>query len=200
VVDCLITGPGIHATVYYLTKQLTAVSYHLALNLGVCGSLDRKMTPVRLVRVTGDRFADLGAEDGNRFLDLFELGLAQPNRFPFRNGVLKGTVGLAMESLTALTPAEGITVQKAHGAHSTVAAARKRFGPVVESMEGAAFFYTCLMEKTPCVQVRAVSNLVERRNRSRWKLKEAADALSGFAALFLLEWALKNAGPVRKIR
>jgi futalosine hydrolase len=45
-------------------------------------------------------------------------------------------------------------------------------------MEGAAFMYACLMHKVPFAQVRAVSNLVERRNRNSWRLAEAIQNLS----------------------
>ena len=34
-------------------------------------------------------------------------------------------------------------------------------------MEGAAFMYACLIHGVPFAQVRAVSNIVERRNRER---------------------------------
>ena len=33
-------------------------------------------------------------------------------------------------------------------------------------MEGAAFLYVCAMQGVPHAQVRAVSNMVERRNRA----------------------------------
>ena len=45
-------------------------------------------------------------------------------------------------------------------------------------MEGAAFMYVCLMHQVPFAQIRAVSNVVERRNRQAWKVREALDALS----------------------
>ena len=44
-------------------------------------------------------------------------------------------------------------------------------------MEGAAFMYACLMHGVPFAQIRAVSNVVERRNRAAWKVQEAIDAL-----------------------
>ena len=40
-------------------------------------------------------------------------------------------------------------------------------------MEGAAFMYACLVQGLPFAQVRAVSNVVERRNRGAWKMAEA---------------------------
>jgi futalosine hydrolase len=50
---------------------------------------------------------------------------------------------------------------------------RERFDPDIETMEGAAFMYACLIHGVPFAQVRAASNMVERRNRAAWKLDEA---------------------------
>ena len=60
-----------------------------------------------------------------------------------------------------------------HGNERSIAAISERFSPQVESMEGAAFMSACLMHQVPFAQVRAVSNIVERRNRDAWKMAEA---------------------------
>jgi len=49
--------------------------------------------------------------------------------------------------------------------------------PVVESMEGAALHFVCLMEKIPFLQIRAVSNVTGDRDKSRWKIPEAQHIL-----------------------
>ncbi len=51
-------------------------------------------------------------------------------------------------------------------------------GPVVESMEGAALHYVCLMENIPFLQIRTVSNLMGERDKTRWKIKEAIKSLN----------------------
>ena len=53
----------------------------------------------------------------------------------------------------------------------------ERFEPQIESMEGAGFMFACLIHTMPFAQVRAVSNMVERRNRAAWKMGEAVDSL-----------------------
>ncbi len=193
VVDLLITGPGIHATTYFLTKQLDKKKYDLVLNIGICGSLDPAVVPVRLVRITTDQFADLGAEDGSKFLSMFELGFEKPGKFPFKKGKLHETFSGKLESLSPIIKTNGITVNKSHGTKASVLQARSRFGRVMESMEGAAVFFVCTLEHVPCLQVRAVSNMVEKRNRKKWKVQEAIDALAGFTGLFLMEWTVLNA-------
>ena len=42
--------------------------------------------------------------------------------------------------------------------------------PVLESMEGAAFFFCCMNEKIPCLQIRSISNYVEKRNKENWDI------------------------------
>ncbi|KKO19734.1 MAG: hypothetical protein BROFUL_01556 [Candidatus Brocadia fulgida] len=48
-------------------------------------------------------------------------------------------------------------------------------------MEGAAFFYACLMERIPCLQIRTISNYIEDRNKGRWNVPLAIDNLNTIA-------------------
>ena len=186
-IDVLVTGPGITATTYFLTKALSNSRYEIGLNIGVCGSLDPKIKPVRVVNIVSDEFGDFGAEDGDRNLDIFELGLVKKNEAPFKNGKLTATFKTKLNTLKALPVDNAITVQRVHGSVASCKKAYSKFGAVMESMEGAAFFYVCRMHQLECMQVRAVSNKVERRNKKNWKLKEAMDALAGVTGLLLLE-------------
>jgi len=49
---------------------------------------------------------------------------------------------------------------------------------VIESMEGAAFHYVCLQEAVPFLQLRAVSNMIGERDKTKWLMKEAIDNLN----------------------
>jgi futalosine hydrolase len=133
------------------------------------------------VHVVSDRLAELGAEDGERFLTLEELEL--PGESEFVN--LDPPSNSGLEQLPAVT---GITVNTVHGDERTIAAVTERFGPQVESMEGAAFMSACLIHKVPFAQVRAVSNFVGRRNREAWKMPEAIQNL-GVEALRIINQA-----------
>jgi futalosine hydrolase len=72
-------------------------------------------------------------------------------------------------------------VNTVHGDDRSIAEAVRRFDPQVESMEGAAFMYACTIGGVPFAQVRAVSNIVERRNRAAWRLQDALAALNAAA-------------------
>ena len=177
-IEILKTGVGMVATAAWCSRALARSSYDLALDVGVCGSFDAALGPGAVVHVVSDCIAELGAEDGERFLSIHELQLLDPNEFPFTGGRLVNGSPPASAALDRLPRVSAITVSTVHGGEATIAAAVERFTPQVESMEGAAFMYACLIHGVPFAQVRAVSNVVERRNRAAWKIEEAIRNLS----------------------
>ena len=187
-VDVLTTGVGMVATAAWCSRTFAAEHYDLALNLGVCGSFDRSVSPGTVVHVTSDRFAELGAEDGDSFLSIHDLQLLGEDEFPFEGGLLVNGAPPPLVPLEKLRQVTAITVNTVHGNERTIAAVRERYRPDVESMEGAAFMYACLIAGVPFAQVRAVSNVVERRNRNAWKMPQAIRAL-GDESVRLLESA-----------
>ena len=151
--------------------------YDVALNLGVCGSFDRALAPGTVVQVVTDCIPELGAEDGDVFLTIQDLKLLGNNEFPFQAGRLMNVAPPPNAVLTRLPAVHGITVNTVHGNDASIAAIVRRCEPQVESMEGAAFMYACLIHQLPFAQVRAVSNAVEKRNRGSWKIADAIDNL-----------------------
>jgi futalosine hydrolase len=176
-VHVLTTGVGMVATSVWCSRALAGGPYDFALNVGVCGSFVARLPPGAVANVTVDRLAELGAEDDDAFLTAQDLGLLGDDEFPFVRGRLVNPARPDHPVLSLLPEASGITVSTAHGRDESIERMRALFNPDVESMEGAAFMYTCLTFDQPFAQVRAVSNVVERRNRAAWKLSEAIHAL-----------------------
>jgi futalosine hydrolase len=185
-IDVLISGVGMVAAASWCSRLLAAEQFDVALNLGVCGSFNTAIVPGTVVHVVSDRLAELGAEDGDGFLTIQQMGLLRDDEFPFKEGRLVNDSPPPIASLATLRPVEGITVNTVHGSEGSIASVSERFRPDVESMEGAAFMYCCLIHGISFAQVRAVSNIVERRNRAAWKLNEAVAAL-GAESLRLLQ-------------
>jgi futalosine hydrolase len=177
-VDVLVSGVGMVATASWVSRLLTSERYDVALNFGVCGSFDRTLGPGTVVHVVSDCLAELGAEDGDAFLTIQQLRLLDESEPPFTGGRLVNQSPPVNATLGGLRTVNGITVNTVHGHERSIASITERFAPDVESMEGAAFMYACLTRELPFAQVRAVSNIVERRNRSAWKLPEAIARLS----------------------
>jgi futalosine hydrolase len=184
-IDTLISGVGMVATASCCSRLLSTERFDVALNFGVCGSFRTDLDPGTVVHVVSDRLAELGAEDGDEFLTIQQLKLLPDDEFPFRGGRLVNDAPPPLASLESLRRVDGITVNTVHGNASSIACVRERFNPDVESMEGAAFMYSCLTHGVPFAQVRAVSNMVERRNRPAWKLEEAIASLGAAARRFL---------------
>jgi futalosine hydrolase len=180
-VDVLVTGVGMVPTAAWCAHVLARNLYDLALNFGVCGSFDRALPPGAVVHVVSDRIAELGAEDDDAFLTMAELNL--PGDYEFVNDAPP-----ANAALRALPAVRAISVNTVHGNTRTIAQVTARFNPQVESMEGAAFMCACRIGGVPFAQVRAVSNIVEQRNRGAWQMAEAIGSL-GRAALDILERA-----------
>jgi futalosine hydrolase len=185
-VDVLTTGVGMVATAVWCSDRLVRERYDLALNVGVCGAFEPTLPLAGAVHVVADTFAELGAEDGDRFLSLEELGLLGPDEFPFRGGRIVNPAPPANPVLRGLRSVSGITVNTVHGEERSIAAVVARLQPEVESMEGAAFLYAALVHGVACAQVRVVSNVVARRNRAAWKMTESIAEL-GRTALAILE-------------
>jgi futalosine hydrolase len=184
--DVLTTGVGMVPTAAWCSRTLATGEYDMALNLGVCGTFDRALPLGTVVHVVADRLPEVGAEDGDAWLSIHELGLLDENDFPFQGGELVNLAPPDNAALRALPAASAITVNTVHGSDQSIARVLERFVPRVETMEGAGFMYACLVAGLPFAQVRAVSNVVERRNRAAWKLPEAIAALN-VSALDILE-------------
>ena len=177
-VDVLVTGVGMVATAVRCSRALAQANYDLALNVGICGSFDRALVAGTVVHVVRDQIAELGAEDNEEFMTIEQIQL--PAEWTFVNPAPP-----PFEALRALPAVNAITVNTVHGNAQSIAAVIERFRPEVESMEGAAFMSACLINNVTFAQVRAVSNIVERRNRGAWRLAEAIDRLTQTTRLIL---------------
>src|SRR5262245_33565119 len=177
-IDVLITGVGMVATAAWCAQTLARQAFDAALNIGVCGSFRDAIPPGTVVHVVTECLPELGAEDGEQFVTLQDLGLLDKDDPPFHAGRLLNNQPPVAPTLTSLPHVHGITVNTVHGHDPSIARVAERWSPDVESMEGAAFMYACLAAGISFAQVRAVSNRVERRNRENWKLLEAIERLT----------------------
>lgn len=149
--------------------KLAGENFDLALQAGIAGSFgDFQIGEV--LRIEQDCFSEMGAEDGENFLSLDELGLGQQTQiiqFPYRHPFLK-----------KLPLAKGITVNRVHGDEKSIKNIIQSHHPDIESMEGAAFIYAANACGWPALQLRAISNKVERRRRDHWNIPLAVKQLN----------------------
>lgn len=124
-------------------------------------------------------YGDLGAQSPDGFLDMKDLG------FP----VVDGPSGPLFNELPMqLFPAERrvsfVTVSTCTGTDVDARRIEQRTGGAVENMEGAAVAHVAHLHGIPVGEIRGISNIATTRDKSSWKIQDAAEA----AQHALLAW------------
>src|ERR1035438_9010334 len=112
-IDVLITGIGMMQTAYCLGKQISASTYDLAINAGICGSYREDLSIGEMVHVMEDCVPEMGSEEGEEFLSLFEIGLMDPDKSPFDQGRLINRSSVKSKHLSKLKVVRGATGKNA---------------------------------------------------------------------------------------
>lgn len=173
-VEVLITGVGLVATTYSLTRRLTKGHPKLILQAGVAGALNEELALGQVVVVGSETIGDEGVAESGTFLSVFELKLADADQPPFREG------RLVNESITEATHVglpvvKGVSVNQISTDLEQIDYYRDHLGADIETMEGAALHYVAGKERVPYLQLRAISNYIGERDKSHWRLREAVD-------------------------
>ena len=176
-VDFIVTGVGGVATAFCLGQLVSKNNYNVWINIGLAGTFNLSTQLGRVIAVSEDCFADLGAEDHDQFLDVFSLGIDDTNRRPFSNGKLFPKPFMDGIFIQHLRKSKAATVNTAHGNATSIANFISSNKVEIESMEGAAFFYAANLLDVPSIQLRAISNYIEPRDRSKWEIKLALENL-----------------------
>ena len=187
-VEILITGIGGFSTAYALGKRLSANKPALVLQAGIAGAFSRKIPLGQAALVEKEYLADLGAEDNGQFRDLFHIGLWKHDQHPFTHDYLLNPFDRVPDSLAHLPRLTGVSVNTVSGEAATIQRLEQQYRPGLESMEGAALHYACLLENVPFLQLRTVSNYVEQRDKSNWDIPLAVRNLNGLLRQTILEW------------
>ena len=175
-IDTLITGIGIAASIYELTKTLTVKKYDYVIQAGIGGSFSKKLNLGEVVTISKDCFAEMGVSEKNNFKSFYEIGLIDGNVAPYENGWLNNQS--SFEKHFKLKTAVGITVNGLTDSKKIIKLFKNKFVAEVETMEGASLHYTCLILNQPFIQIRSISNFVGERNKEKWEIKIALKNLN----------------------
>jgi len=175
----LISGIGLVATTYNLSKYLFNNNFDLAINIGICGSFNSNFEIGTVLNIIEEEFADFGINDNGIFKTCFDENFISENEFPFTTKKLKNDFNYTkLLTNIDLQQVKSITVNTASGEKNQISILKQKFNAEIENMEGGAFFYVCLSEKIPFLQIRSISNYVEPRNKNNWKIKLAIENLN----------------------
>ena len=174
--DYLLSGVGVPATMYHLQKKIREQTYDCIIQAGIAGAFYDSVAIGETVLVNQDSFADLGVIEQNRFVSIFDLGFTHPNAYPYTEGWLKNNNEWLQR--LAMPQHSAVTVNTVTENNFIIDEYRRIYNPAIESMEGAALHFVCLMENVPFLQLRAVSNKVGERDKSKWQIATAIQNLN----------------------
>jgi futalosine hydrolase len=126
-------------------------------------------------------YAGLGAMDGTQFLDLEQLGfpLLERNETKMFNTLPVSELSPDFAEAAGIIKGPFLTLETVTGSFETASRLEKQVpGALVEGMEGAGVAHVACKHNIPCIEVRGISNMVGPRDRSKWNIPEAMQALS----------------------
>jgi futalosine hydrolase len=168
-IDVLITGIGLTASTYSLTKQLKLKKPDLVIQAGVGGCFDTSIPLGSVFAIKQEAIADQSVIELDKLKTLFDLKLVPQDQHPFSKGWLINKSDVLKK--TKLKKVKAVSTNEITTSRQKMRFYKDSFDPVVESMEGAALHYVCLQEKVPFLQLRSVSNYIAERNKKNWNMK-----------------------------
>jgi futalosine hydrolase len=169
--DILITGIGITHCTYSLTKQIQIKRPAFVIQAGICGAFNKKIELGSVLAVNKEAIADQAVIEGATLKTIFDLKLADPDSLPYGKGWLVNNSSLIKKC--KLKKVTAVSVNQITSSKKTIDLYKEKYKPEIESMEGAALHYTCLMENVPFLQLRSVSNYIGERNKKKWELEKS---------------------------
>jgi futalosine hydrolase len=180
----VVTGVGLVNAAFSLTRFLSANRVDAVIGCGVGGAYPgSNLEPGEIVCAESETYGDLGAESPEGFLDMRALGFPVIAEEP----PLYNELPLDIFPVARRVPF--VTCAGCTGTDAVAQALVARTGGVVESMEGAAVVHVARLMGVKVGEVRGISNPVGNRDRSKWRLREAAAA----ARAAVVEWIERGA-------
>ncbi len=166
------SGIGMLASSISLMKMFTQETPTLIIQVGIAGCFDKKIPLGKVFAVNNDFAGDIGVMENKVWKDLFDMKLDKPNDPPYEKKSLPNP-WLNQFNLLKLPAKKGVTVNTISTDKNQIQLLGGRYKAVLESMEGASLHYMGRDLTIPFIQIRAVSNYVGERDKSKWKIQEA---------------------------
>lgn len=171
------SGVGLLASSVAITRLALEERPDLIIQAGIAGSFSKKIIPPQVVVVNNEMLGDTGVEEKGNWNDLFDLKLEKNSYPPFEKRKLPNP-WLKQYNLLNLPIVDGLTVNQITTQPNRINTLKKKYGAHVESMEGASLHYVGRETGIPFIQIRAISNFVGERDKTKWLMKESIDQLN----------------------
>ena len=190
----LIAGVGPVETTLRLTRYLEKRDLQIdkVLNFGVAGAYICEAPPggnaalLDLCLAEQESLGDFGVCFSDQ-IEALDEKLGGSRVFPLDQPMLHQARKILARYSMACRCGNFVTVSAASATRERGAMLAARFQGLCENMEGAAVARVCAEFSLPLLEVRAVSNLVEDRDLSRWRMADACARAAEAAALLVRE-------------
>lgn len=171
------SGVGMLASAVSLTKLIAEEKPDFIIQIGIAGCFDTNITLGKVFCIKEESLGDLGVMEDGKWKDIFDLKLEKSSYPPFEKRKLPNS-WLTDYNLLKLPEVSAVTINQVTTSAEYMQQLIKKYDAVLESMEGAALHYVCRNFNVPFIQVRAVSNYIGERDKSKWEMKLAIDNLN----------------------
>ncbi|MBK8145741.1 MAG: hypothetical protein IPK62_12490 [Bacteroidetes bacterium] len=128
-------GIGMMAALFHLQK-IAEKKPNLMIQCGLAGTFSPEIEIGKSVLVA-EEITDVGVEDDQQLLDLFDLNFIGINEAPYQNGVLPCPFLSSID--TDLQQVKGLTVNCTSGSASTIAKESKNLAPLSKPWKGPLY-------------------------------------------------------------
>ncbi len=196
-VQTLITGVGPVETAVRLSCFLGNSSDRFTgvVNFGIAGAYGKEVCekPADILDIClaeKEILGDFGIAYDDKLQRFDDSSLAVDDVFVLDTYLLEQVSSFLKKEQTCFYCGAFITVSAASGSAKRGAMVGKRFKGLCENMEGAAVARVCREFFLPCLEMRCISNYVEDRDLSKWKLQQACDK-AGTVTAGILKYLIK---------
>jgi futalosine hydrolase len=177
------TGIGLVNTAHALGVALQQIRPELVIQTGIGGAYLAAFCAIGdLVLATEENYADLGIITPEGWFPADEIGIPvlktdrdYYNTFPLDPGLVTDAKARLQSAKENVVTGPFVTVQQCSGRSDTGRVLSQRFKAICENMEGVAAAQICLQYGVPFLELRAISNQVEDRDKDAWNIPLALE-------------------------
>ncbi|MDQ3555579.1 MAG: futalosine hydrolase [Gemmatimonadota bacterium] len=191
------TGMGKTNAAHALTALLEGERVKGVIGFGIGGAYPESGLALGDVALASEAvYGDDGAETPAGWIDTEAIGIpllqgvdgTRFNRFPLDAARVEAARTALERAGIPARVGPSVTVSRCSGTGALGREMAARWGAVCEGMEGAALAHVAALYGVPFLEVRGVSNRVEDRDPSRWRIAEAAAAAQRAVRVIAASW------------
>lgn len=171
------SGVGMLASAVALTRLVNDEKPDLLVQVGIAGSFDPSIPLGKVICIRDESLGDTGVEEEGKWKDIFDLKLEKSSYPPYEKRKLPNQ-WLSTYNLLKLPELGAVTINEVTTRPERALQLAKKYEAAIESMEGAALHYVARQFNIPFIQMRAISNYISERDKSKWEISLAIENLN----------------------